>query len=602
MNTYKKQRNNLKRCPTLTDELIKVSGNIRDKVKNKIIVLKNIRITVENAIKNNKPIPVFRNLMSLIYNEDILYLSYGMIKSTKGSMTKGMDPNTPNEMSKTRIKKLSEKLKNGTYEFPNVRISWILKPGKNIKWNKTNFIKLGRPFGMSDFEAKLVQHTLYLVLNAIYEPIFEKIKKSYGFREGLSCPNCIIQLRPQTQGMDIVIKGDMKSALNDLDHNILIKKIRRYTNDKKFQKLIYNCCKSGIFDELQNSTIDLLSGVPQGGIVSHLLWNIYMHDFDQFICNEIQQTFNHINKGQKRYPTNFSPNSKIYKSRLYYRTTIRKKLEKLKNYREIKNLPPYKKELAVQLKIKLNYYNKLLLKTVSKNKRKIKLRFYYTRYADNWVFFTNAKQILAQLIKNKIKAYLKDYLKLSLSEEKTKITNLYKNRVKFLGYSIHKLRHKKISLTKFSISKRTKSHKLNIGIDKDRVIDKFTWMGYLDKKKRPRELPAISTLDNISIIRKFNLTIDGYINYYAPVIDQKTDLNYFIYILEYSCYKTLCQKYRTTIHKLLKLHGTPLHMTENTNSNNETTEKSITLITLKTCWKLTDERIKRMRNNLIKNQ
>ena len=57
---------------------------------------------------------------------------------------------------------------------------------------------------------------------------------------------------------------------------------------------------------------------------------------------------------------------------------------------------------------------------------------------------------------------------------------------------------------------------------------------------------------------KYNAEIRGFVQYYAPIISYKSTLNYYVYIPEYSCYKTLCQKHRTTIRKLIQKHGHPL--------------------------------------------
>lgn len=566
----------------ITKELNDASGDLRHLVKNKINVLKNMRSKMDESIKNNKGFRVYDNLMSLVSDKNILKLAYGNIKSNKGSMAPGFDSNNiPDGFDKTKIEKLSEELKTGIYRFPKVRRTWIPKPGKNIKWDKNNLIKSGRPPGMPDFKAKIVQEAIRLILESIYEPIFSLTSANFGFRSGLGCHNSLFTIRPQTQGMNLAIEGDIKGAFDNLDHDILIKILRKRIIDEKFLDFIYNCCKAGIFDELQNKTIDPLTGVPQGGIMSPLLWNIYMQEFDDFIHNDIQLTFDLINKAQKREKTNFSPNRKLYKNRLYRRSITLEKLTRTKAGREIKHLPEQEKQLAIKLKEEYQIANKLLLKTKSKDLTKIRLRFYYIRYADDWVFFTNAKILMAKLIKNKITAFLKDHLKLTLSQDKTKITTLDRDRVKFLGFSISKLKTKKITTTKYGGTRRSTGHKVNIGIDKDRVLGRMLWKGFLDKNDKPREQPALSILSDYEIIMKYNSMIRRYVNYYAPIIDFRSDLNYFVYILEYSCYKTLCQKHRTTIKKLLKKHGKPLSATYsniNPTNNLETQTKTITLL------------------------
>ena len=610
INTRQKQKPKYKKQPLVTKKLESSSGNIQDLTKNKILVLTKMRQNVENCINKKQKLPIFNNLFSLIHNPDILTLAYSNIKSNKNSMTLGMDPNTPDEMSTSRINLLSNKLKQGTYSFPPIRRTWIPKPGKKIKWEKNNLKNFGRPISMPDFEAKIIQESIRLILDAIYEPIFAKTNANYGFRQHLGCHNSLIKLKPNTQGLEYVIEGDIKGAFNNLDHDILIKQLRKYINDEKFINLIYKCCKSEIFDQLDKTKRDPLTGVPQGGIVSPLLWNIYMQDFDEFILEHIQQTFDIINKRQDRFTTNVSNNSLLYRRKLYKRTTLAKKLNDLKQGKDIKDLPPKSIEKAVKLKTELYKTTKSLFKTRSKNPSKVKLRFYYTRYADDWCFFTNAKPSLIQLIQNKILSYLKDYLKLTLSLEKTKITNLYKTRVKYLGFSLFRLKSRKISTTtKTGKTKRVTGNCINIGIDKDKIIDRLQWQGYLDTKMKPREQPALSTIDPYELIMRYNSIIRGYLQYYAPIIDIRSNLNYFVYIFEYSCLKTLCQKYRSTTRKLLSKYGDPLTIPKIINPNlekdnqNQATKplikKEIALITSKTYWGIVEETIKKIRFNLI---
>lgn len=560
-----RSKDQLRKDPIVTKEIKQASGSVRALVKNKINVIKNIRTGYVKAIARKSPLPISSNLMPIVSSMEVLQLAYANIKSNKGSMTKGTTSNTADASSKKQLEGIAKQLKDGTFKFPPVRRTYLPKPGKAVKkkWTKQNLIKIGRPLGMPDFNSKLVQEAIRLVLNAIYEPLFDNLGVSNGFREAKGCHDAIKDIRIQTQGMDTVIEGDIKGAFPSLDHDILITILRKRVHDEKLLKLIYDCCKAGIFDALQNSYHDPLVGVPQGGIVSPLLWNIYMHEFDKFILTDIQGTYDFLNKSQKkkRHVNNAAPNSPSYRSALYQRTKARENLMKIKAGRRLRDLPEKDRAKAITLKALLHETTKTLHKTPSKDMRKVRLRFYYVRYADDWVFFTNAKPSIANYIKNKIASFLKTYLKLTLAIDKTKITNLKKNKAKFLGFSIFRLKHSKIVISRFGGSKRSTNNKVCIGWDKDRVLARFLWKGYMDKNGRPREQPALTVLGDYEIIMRYNSIIAGYINFYAPMIDQRSALNYIVYILEYSCYKTLCQKHRTSIRKLLNKHGNPMSAT-----------------------------------------
>lgn len=584
--------------PEITQKIEAAGGNIRNLVQNKINVIAQIRKRVANAIENNQPIPIINNLMPIVASLEVLQLAYSNIKSNKGSMTPGTTKATADDMSLERLQAISQKLIDKTFKFPTVRRTYLPKPGKNVEWTKENLIKLGRPLGMPDFDSKIVQEAIRLVLDAIYEPIFEKSNTNFGFRQGKGCHDAIRNIPSQTQGMDIAIEGDIKAAFPSLNHETLRTLLRKRISDERVISLVYDCCKAGIFDELQNSYHDPITGIPQGGIVSPLLWNIYMHEFDNFVLNDINNVLEVFNTRQGRYKTNDSNNSHRYRNALYRRTQARKKLDAIKRGRWIKDLPEAERSKAVTAKLEWAEANKTLLRTPSKDPKKARLRFFFVRYADDWIFFTNAKPIVAQLIKNKIAAYLKDYLGLTLSAEKTKITNLKKNKAKFLGFTIFKLEASRIKISKFGGSKRTTNNKVFIGIDQDRVIDRLTWRGYIDAERRPREQPALSTRSDYEIVMSFNAMIRGYVCYYCPVITERSSINYYVYILEYSCYKTLCQKHRTTIRKLLKKYGKPLTATVSTKDTEK--PKSLSLITVKTYWHNNlDAIVTKMQQNLL---
>jgi len=582
--------------PKVTAEIRNAGGDIRSLVKGKIKVIQNIRNTVAQCIKTDKPIPIFNNLMPIVTDLEVLQLAYTNLKSNKGSMTPGTTPETADSMSIERLEKISNLLKTGQFKFPAVRRTYLLKPGKKVEWNKEKLIKFGRPLGMPDFDSKIVQEAIRLTLNSIYEPIFEKSNTNFGFREGKGCHDAVRNISNLTQGMDIAIEGDIKGAFYNLDHDILIKILQQRIWDKTFLTLVYKCCKAGIFDELQNSYHDPIIGVPQGGIASPLLWNIYMNEFDKFILTDMQILFDAINKRQKRFPTNVAPNSSRYKNILYKRKTLTDKLKKLKAGREIKVLPKHKISEAIALKMDIKRQSKLLLRTPSKDKKKIRLRFYFVRYADDWILFTNAKTIVATYVKNKIESFLKYHLKLTLAIDKTKITNLKMNKAKFLGFSIFKLKTQKISMSIYGNGKRVTGNKNFIGIDKDRVLERLLWKGFRDVKDKPREQPALTTLSDYEIIMRYNSIIRGYVLYYMPIIDCPSKLNYFVHIFEYSCYKTLCHKHRTTIRKLITKYGDPI--TASYKDNSESIEKNITLLTAKTYKECLSDIVKNMIANL----
>lgn len=567
------------------------------KIKNKnniskLEVLKRIKINHAKAIKQKISPPILNNVMPIISSMEILILSYNNIKSNKGSMTPGTQGNTADKISIKRLEKISKSLNDNTFKFSEVRRIWIPKP-KNIDWSsKKNLVNFGRPLGMPDFDSKIVQEAIRLVLDALYEPIFTKTNTNFGFRPNIGCQNAIHNLLQTNQGMSYALEGDIVGAFNNLNHEILIKILKKRIHDKKFLQLIYKCCKAGIFDQLQQINVDSLLGVPQGGISSPILWNIYMHELDVYILEHIQSFIQAINKKQNRSRTH--QDSPQYKKWIYHMGKHRKKYLSYTKDKDkgLKDLNLEEKSKALEALSKYKQYKKLSLKTPSKNLSKRPLRISYIRYADDWILFTNGKKVVLKIIKNKIATFLRDYLHLTLSQEKTKITNLRTSEAYFLGFSLRGIVNKKISTTTKGVRKRTTTEKLYVGVDKNRLLKRMEWKRF-QIKKTPREQPAWTLFTDQEIVSMYNSIIRGLVNYYAPIISYRSTINHYVYLLEYSCYKTLCHKHQITIRHLLKKYGIPITVY---NHKHKTTT---TLLTCKNYWNQLEKTVTKIKNNLF---
>lgn len=167
-------------------------------------------------------------------------------------------------------------------------------------WEKSK-----RPVDVPTQSDRIVQEAIRGILEAIYEPIFlehaEKTKElsnNYGFRPGHSTWSAINKLEINTRKCNIIIEGDIVSAYNNVDHDLLLKILKEKITDKKFLRLIRDMLKSGVMDA--NKYEHSLNGTPQGGIVSPLLFNIYMLGFDQFIYEEFIVPIQKENKKNRK--------------------------------------------------------------------------------------------------------------------------------------------------------------------------------------------------------------------------------------------------------------------------------------------------------------
>jgi len=218
----------------------------------------------------------FRDLYHLICREEWLREALSQVLSNSGSRTPGVDgisrKDLSEEAAQTRfIQALQTDLKAGIYRPQPVRRQWIPKPGKAEK----------RGLGIPTLRDRVVQMALKMLLEPIWESDF--LKCSHGFRPGHRAMDCIQQCRSRitTQNKYFwVIEGDIKGCFDHVQHATLLKLIRRRIRDPRVEGLITAMLKAGVMEEgvFQTTT----EGTPQGGILSPLLANIYLHEFDRW--------------------------------------------------------------------------------------------------------------------------------------------------------------------------------------------------------------------------------------------------------------------------------------------------------------------------------
>lgn len=529
--------------------------NEKTKTLGKVNVINKLQKLTIDKIKNGQPLPIYDNLIQLVACPYVLEYAYSKLRSSYGATTKqpgrpqgqGVKPDPEKDgiegINVDRLKELAKSIKDGNYTPKPVHQIWIPKPGKTTK----------RPIGIPSFKDKLVQEAIRMILNAIYDPQFEAINCNHGFRPNKSPHSAIHKIKSEIQGLTHAIEGDIDSAYPTLDHEILQKILEKSIRCKKFLNLIWKFCKAGIFDlnkaKYENTTL----GVPQGQIASPILFNIYMHEFDKYIREEIQdkhiQTINEkrpiktFTRSQRTSPQNIQ--SSRYRAAAHQVFKFRKKLQ---TQRTQINLPisEWTKDALAIRKYNLSLLKSAQLKrdsipTIEKHQAIARTAFY--RFADDWILFTNLKNEDNEVIKNKISEWFTTNLKFKLSNEKTKITDLEKDSALFLGFSIKQ-------------TDRKLGNKKSIIPDWNRLIFRLNLKQFCDKSGYPRERPALSVLNEDTIIENYNSTLLGLLQYYYPVIDSPSQLQRLAYIIYYSCLKTLTQKAKgTTLRKLIKKIG-----------------------------------------------
>jgi RNA-directed DNA polymerase len=162
------------------------------------------------------------------------------------------------------LRDLSDRLKRGAYRAPPVVRTYIPK-GEGKK----------RPLGMPTLEDKIVQRAAVTVLNAVYEEIFHKF--SYGFRPKRSPHNALdaLYMGLQTRKINWVYDADIQGFFDAIDHEWLVDFIEHRIGDRRVIRHVKKWLKAGVLEDGEWRQTD--EGTPQGGNVSPLLANIYLH-------------------------------------------------------------------------------------------------------------------------------------------------------------------------------------------------------------------------------------------------------------------------------------------------------------------------------------
>ena len=227
---------------------------------------------------------VFTRLYRYLLRPDIYYQAYQRLYTNKGASTKGINQDTADGFSEAKIEKIIQSLADETYQPTPVRRTYIAK--------KSN-PKKKRPLGIPTFTDKLVQEALRMILEAIYEPLF--LDCSHGFRPKRSCHTALDKLKYQFGGVRWFVEGDIKGCFDNINHDALVGFIGSKVKDARIVKLVYKFLKAGYLEDwVYHKTY---SGTPQGGILSPLLANIYLHELDKFVM-QLKDEFDTPEKGK----------------------------------------------------------------------------------------------------------------------------------------------------------------------------------------------------------------------------------------------------------------------------------------------------------------
>ena len=386
---------------------------------------------------------LYRNL----FNRDLFLLAYQNIYASQGNMTQGTDGKTIDGMSIRRIDKLIESLKDESYQPQPSRRTYI--PKKNGKL---------RPLGIPSFDDKLIQEVIRMLLEAVYENSFSDT--SHGFRPKRSCHTALQQIQTRFTGVKWFVEGDIKGFFDNINHEILIKILSERIKDERFLRLIRKFLKAGYLEEWRFH--NTYSGTPQGGIISPILANIYLDKLDKFM-EKLQTEFN-CGERRKRHKETYELEKK--------RGVLAKNLRKATNETEKSVLLEKIRELD---KKKGDYPSSDPFDGDFK-------RLQYTRYADDFIVGIIGSKADAEAVKEKIKEFTAEQLRLELSEEKTLITHSAK-RARFLGYDITVRRSQTFTRNKNGTKSRYHNGKVVLELPTEIMRKKLLEYGAMEIKR-----------------------------------------------------------------------------------------------------------------------
>lgn len=461
-------------------------------------------------------------LFRLLENPEVLWKqAYANIYPNRGAITRGVGNNTLDGFSEERVKNLIKMLQMGSYRCTPVRRTYIPKAnGKR------------RPLGIPTGNDKLVQEVVRILLERIYEPIFSD--NSHGFRKGRSCHTALKQVKCVWTGVKWIIEVDIKSFFDSINHEKMVELLEKKVDDRKVVRLIKMMLKAGYMEDWRyNRTF---SGTPQGGVISPILANIYLHELDMFM-KELTVSFD---MGNERKP---NPE---------YQQLARKMDHILRRYHRLqrgwkKGTPPENaREVCLQDRKRVaGQMRKLPSKDPLDAEFK---RLRYVRYADDFIIGIIGSRKDAEMVLEKVITFLKEELHLEVAENKTCIQHA-KDGVRFLGYDIRSYSSdrptKKIVRGKTVIA-RSLSGDMQLHVPLEKMVKFCRDKGYGNYETfRANSRKGLLLRSDVEIVNVFNAEMRGLANYYSLATGYKTAMSKLIGMAQYSCFATLAHKHKT---------------------------------------------------------
>jgi group II intron reverse transcriptase/maturase len=444
-----------------------------------------------------------------LFNPALYLRAYGRIYRRDGAMTPGVTSETVDGMSREKIDTIVADLRAERYRWSPVRRVEI--PKRNGKL---------RPLGLPTWRDKLLQEVVRSILDAYFEPQFSDI--SHGFRPGRGCHTALTAIANTWAGTKWFIEGDIKGCFDNIDQSVLLSLLREKIHDNRFLRLMEQLLEAGYVKDWRRHPTH--SGTPQGGIVSPILSNVYLDQLDRFAEQTLIPEYTRGTRRARnpRYEQLRWQMQCLYKAgQIEEATAIRKELRRTPSVDP--NDPEYR-------------------------------RLRYVRYADDFLLGFIGPKDEAEVIRERLAAFLRDKLKLELSPDKTLITNATEQAARFLGYEIisqrcdtktHLVHRRNLEVP---YRKRAINSVIALRLPAD-VIERRCALYTRDGK--PIHRAELLEDSDFSIVATYQSEYRGYVEYYA-LAQNIAWLNKLCWVMQTSLLKTLAGKYRSTVSRMAR--------------------------------------------------
>lgn len=445
---------------------------------------------------------IFHNLKGYLKLKEIWYAAYYKLSKSKGSITSGPDYLNINDITKKKLEELRDQVLIGGYFWTGSRKVNIPKPGKPGK---------ARPLGIPGINDRIVQEALRIIIEPIYETTFSNL--SHGFRPERSCHIALKEINTRMKDSIWFIEGDIRNYFDSINHSLLVKMIEKRIKDKLIIRLIRTGLKAKVIKQNYKAFIPE-TGIPQGGILSPLLSNIYLNIFDKYmtkIMEEYQGLITSRNRGKNpeaRKLLRKGKKSDVYKLKIPSRDPFQE------GYRNVK----------------------------------------YIRYADDFLVGILGPRSMALEIRNKIRNFLNKELAINLNLEKTKITHI-SNGISFLGYVF---KRRSMYIRQKYGNRLLKRHMTVpvLNIDLKKVVKRLAIAGFCDLRGNPIPLFKYLRLPQYEVNKKINGILNGLASWWSIADNRKRAIAYVAYIIRYSVAKMYAAKFKMkTVARVFKTGG-----------------------------------------------